>query len=116
MPISGDDCCIHAWRRSRHAHVRMAMLIVALLTCSSMAVDQSLRRQGAAQALLAASERMAGVVTPALHQCMLVYNDHRYEYLVELLRLSIAHVYVGMQVPGNRSGWRCTSLRTTPRL
>ena len=96
MPISGDDYCIAAWQRSKHAHDCMAMLIGALSTCSSMAVDQSLRRQGAAQALLAASERMAGVATPTLHQCMLVYVDHKYAYLVDLLRLSIAHIYVDM--------------------
>ena len=56
-------------KRSKHAHVRKAMLIGEFSTCSSMAVDQSLRRQGAAQALLAASERMAGVQTGPVHSC-----------------------------------------------
>jgi hypothetical protein len=42
------------------ARLSVSLLNTAVHACSSMAVDKALRRQGAAQALLSASEEMAG--------------------------------------------------------
>jgi GNAT superfamily N-acetyltransferase len=60
--------------RAWHEYV----LSVALHACSSMAVDKTLRRQGAAQALLSASEQMAGVQSwrgSAYRVCMLLFTS-----------------------------------------